>query len=397
MAAHRPLVVVANTRVPSERAQALQVCHAAAAFARRGKECTLLVARRRGDADTGLDPFDWYGVPAGPRPALERVACIDWIEAVPRALQFPPARLQEASFARHAARRVRSGFPDALVLARELEVARALVRAGHSSVLLEVHRVPGGKLRRKWLLEGAAGALGVIAISEGVRDDLVALGVDASAVLVEHDALEPERVRADLTRAEARAALGVDAQRPLVVYTGGLLEWKGVDDLVEAARSVPDVQFLLAGGMPADVERVRASAAGLENVRVDGFQAPERVGLYLRAADVGVVPNRSKPAISARYTSPLKVFEAMAVGLPLIASDLPSMRAVLTHDVDAWLAPAEDPAALASAIERLVGDEGLRERLGSALAERAPAHTYDARAERILDWAAARARLLQNE
>ena len=131
--------------------------------------------------------------------------------------------------------------------------------------------------------------------------------------------------------------LGLDPERPTVVYTGGLLEWKGVDLLVDAARELdPATQVVIAGGMEADVERLRARAHGQDNVRVDGFQPPSRVPLYMAAGDVGVVPNRSRPAISARYTSPLKVYESMAAGLPLVVSDLPSLRAILGRLRGRW-------------------------------------------------------------
>ena len=113
---------------------------------------------------------------------------------------------------------------------------------------------------------------------------------------------------------------------------------------------------------------------------------PTRVPLYLAAADLGVVPNRSKPAISARYTSPLKVFEAMATGLPLVASEVPSLRELLEDGRDALLVPPDDPGALAEGIARLAGDAALRERLGTSLSARAARHTWDARAARILDW-----------
>jgi glycosyltransferase involved in cell wall biosynthesis len=170
------------------------------------------------------------------------------------------------------------------------------------------------------------------------------------------------------------------------VYAGGLLAWKGADVLVEAARGLPDVYFVVAGGMDGDVKRLRARAGGLANVRIDGFQPPTRVPLYLAAADLGVVPNRSKPAISARHTSPLKVFEAMAAGLPLVASDVPSLRELLADGEDALLVPPDDPAGLAAGIGRLAGDAALRERFAARLRARAALHAWDARAERILDW-----------
>ncbi len=381
------LVVVANTRLPSRRAQGLQVAQSAAAFARAGVATTVLHALRRAHVDLppGTDALDWYGVPRGPRPRLRAVRCVDWIERVPRALQYVPARLQELTFARHAALLALDEHPGARVLSREIECALRLVRAGHRRTFLEVHRVPGGRARRRWMLEAARGARGVLAISGGVREDLLSLGVRCD-VRVEHDGFEPARFAALPSRESARAELQLPADAPLAVYTGGLLAWKGAEVLVEAARALPEAYFVLAGGLPDDVERVRRAAGGLPNVRIDGFQAPERVALYLAAGDVGVVPNRARPAISARYTSPLKVFEAMAAGLPLVASDLPSLREILRHEEDALLVAPDDPAALAAGLRRLLADAGLRSRIAARLRQRSADHGWDPRAVRILEW-----------
>jgi glycosyltransferase involved in cell wall biosynthesis len=194
-----------------------------------------------------------------------------------------------------------------------------------------------------------------------------------------------------VTRAEARRELGLADGRAVVVYTGGLLEWKGVDLLVEAARELGEVQVVIAGGMDADAARLRRAARGVANVRIDGFQPPQRVALYLAAADVGVVPNRSRPPISARYTSPLKVFEAMAASLPLVASDLPSLRELLTHGEDAWLVQPDDAGTLAEGLRRILADDALRAGLARRLGERAARHTWDARSARLMGWMESRA------
>ncbi len=379
-----PLVLIANARMPSERAQSLQVAQVAAAFERAGAPTTLLHARRR-DTPAIEEAALWehYGVPPGPRPRARAVACLDWIDRCPRRLQYAPARLQELTFARNAARLVRSEFDGARVLSREIESAHAL--RGRRGLFLELHRVPGGRLRRRWLLKAAAGAAGIVAISEGVRQDLLGLGLDGERIVVEHDGFEPTRFAAAVSRGEARERLDLPGERAVVVYTGGLLAWKGVDLLVQAARELPEALVVIAGGMGADVERLRARVGASENVRIDGFQPPSRVPLYLAAADLGVVPNRSQPPISARYTSPLKVFEAMAVGLPLVVSDLPSLRELLSPEEALFVAP-DDPQALARGIQSLLEDDARRVAAAERLRSRAPRHTWDARAARLLEW-----------
>jgi len=382
------LVVVANARLPSHRAQSLQVLQASAALARSGVATTVVHARRRvtPTLPPGVELQDYYGVPRGQRAEVVAVSCVDWVDRVPRGLQYLPARLQELSFSRNAARWVRANRPQATVLSREVEAARQLLASGHERVFLEIHRVPGGRTRRRWLVEAAHRARGVIAISGGVCEDLLALGLDPSRVHVEHDAFDPDLFAGIASRAQARQRLDLPADAPLVVYTGGLLDWKGVDVLLEAAQRLPHARFLVAGGMEDDLERLAPLAAALSNVRLDGFQPPRRVPDYLAAADVLVVPNRSRPAISARYTSPLKLFEAMAVGRAVVASDLPSLRELLTHDHDAWLVAPDDAEALAQGLRRVLEDSALRHRLGSTLAERADRHTWDARAGRLIEW-----------
>ncbi|MBL8859909.1 MAG: glycosyltransferase [Planctomycetes bacterium] len=382
------ICVVANTRLPSQRAQALQVTQMSAAFQRAGARTTVLFAQRRRalELPLGVDVFEWYGVPPGPRPQLVPVPCTDWIERVPRMLQYVPARLQEQSFARNAARVIRREHSGARVLSREIETAARLVSGGAERVYLEIHRVPGGRLRRRALLGAADGVLGILAISNGVREDLEKLGIERAKISVEHDAFEAARFRELEPKQAARAALDLPRDVPLVVYTGGLLDWKGVDVLIAAAKTLPDVYFAIAGGMDADVARLRQRAGGLLNVRLDGFQAPERVQLYLAAGDVGVVPNRSQPEISARYTSPLKVFEAMAAGLPLVVSDLPSLREILAPGEEAVFVAADDAGALARGIQELLADPSRRASMSQRLVARAPLHTWDARATRVLAW-----------
>lgn len=392
MSAVARLRLIANARLPSERAQSLQVMQAAAAFARQGVETTLAYARRRRTPQLppGVSIYDHYQTPPGARPALLETPCVDWIDALPPLLQFVPARIQELTFSRNAARALEREPADLVVLSREIECARALVRGGRGGVFLELHRVPAGRTRRRWLLEAAPMLAGVLAISGGVRADLIELGLAADSIRVEHDAFDARRFGGMRSRADARRELALPESAPIAVYTGGLLAWKGADLIVEAARKLPEVHFVIAGGMAADVASLRERAGELANLRIDGFQPPERVALYLAAADIGLAPNRSSPAISSKYTSPLKVFEAMAVGLPLVASDLPSLRELLTHDRDAWLVAPDDADALANGISRLCADAALRARLSAAFGARASEHTWDARAKRILAWFAAR-------
>jgi glycosyltransferase involved in cell wall biosynthesis len=214
--------------------------------------------------------------------------------------------------------------------------------------------------------------------------------LSAERLVVEHDGVELAPYATGKPQAAARASIQVPADVPLAVYTGSLLPWKGVEILIEAARRLPAVRFVVAGGSDADLARLRPLAAGLGNLRLDGFQPPERVADYVIAADVFVVPNRSRPAISALYTSPLKVFEAMAAGVPIVASDLPSLRDILAPGEEALFVAPDDPEALARGIAGLLADPHARMQMGKRLRIRAPRHSWQRRAQRLVAWMLAR-------
>ena len=105
----------------------------------------------------------------------------------------------------------------------------------------------------------------------------------------------------------------------------------------------------------------------------------------MKAADVLVLPNSGKEKISRIYTSPLKMFEYMAAGVPIVASDLPSIREVLSEKT-AFLFEADDARDLAEKIEMVLENkEGAGERARKALKE-VKKYNWEERAGKILDF-----------
>ena len=138
---------------------------------------------------------------------------------------------------------------------------------------------------------------------------------------------------------------------PRIVYAGQLYPWKGVDVLVRAMAVVPDARLVILGGLrgEADERRIAAlveSQGLVSRTEMPGTVPPAQVADELRRAAVVVAPFLHT-AMSERHTSPLKAFEAMAAGRPLVASDLPASREFLRHEQNALLVPAGDAPALA--------------------------------------------------
>lgn len=152
---------------------------------------------------------------------------------------------------------------------------------------------------------------------------------------------------------------------PRVLYVGLLTPRKGVLDLLEASRLLRqrgiDHELCLLGGTPDEGPEAEAQVrSGVdENTRLLGTRPPEAMPAELAGADVFCLP-------SWWEAMPLSVLEAMAAGLPVVATDVGDVRREVDDGVTGYVVPARDPGKLAAALEPLLTDPGLRERMGAA-------------------------------
>ena len=163
----------------------------------------------------------------------------------------------------------------------------------------------------------------------------------------------------------------------LAVFAGAFRSWHGAIHLANAIRALRargrgDVSAAFIGDGP-ELPRVRAAAQGLDGVVFTGAVAHERMPACLAAADVGVAPfdlAQHAPLALGFYWSPLKIFEYMAAGLPVVAPAVARIPSLVAHDGEGWLYDPSAAGSLAEALERLT-DATLRRRLGAAARARA--------------------------
>jgi len=176
-----------------------------------------------------------------------------------------------------------------------------------------------------------------------------------------------------------------------VGYLGSLHPGKGMELLEKLARRCPEMHFHIAGGEPAQVADWQKRLSGQSNVTLAGHLPHHQTSQWLSEMDVLVAPyarevSARKGGVEiGRWMSPLKLFEYMAAGRPVVASDLPVIAEVLTHESDALLASPEDAAQWEQELKRLQADPALRNRLAAqARTNLAAFWTWQKRAERIL-------------
>ena len=378
------LVYLSEARVPSRSSNSMQTMRMCAAFAAAGADVTLRHIADDGERPEGFggDVNEFYGVPDtfARRPhALvtpRRLARVGRAERPLRSAVLMGHLLQLAA-ARGDRTIVYTRSHLAALLAAQVRRLSG-PRGGISGLAIEIHDQPPGDAA--WRTLGAADV--VIVISKALEDLLLQrMPGLRGRILVEHDGVDLDAVRPEALRREvARARLGLPATTPLVAYTGRVNTGKGVGVLAAAAPEIhrtSGAEVLLVGKVYED----RYLSA--PHVTTTGFVPPAHVPAYLAAADVLVMPTTEDLPYAA-YTSPLKLFEYMAAERPVVASGLATVREVLRDSENALLYPPADPAALAAAVQRLLSNRELSQRLAAQAAADVREYSWVRRAERIL-------------
>jgi glycosyltransferase involved in cell wall biosynthesis len=261
--------------------------------------------------------------------------------------------------------------------ARDIHLeARNLARMGRPARWLL------GRTERNW----AAASTRVITVNDAYADVLASRWpVDRPLVVMNcsyrYKPVSPRERR-------FHEALGLPERHKVVLYHGGLFPWRGIEQLVEAIRDVPDATLVLMGyGILEPSLRAQAADSSQEGrVRVMNAVPPAELHDWVAAADVVAMPIQGD-TLNHRLTTPNKLFEAMAAGVPAVISDLPGMSAIVKDAGSGILVDPTDISAIAAAIREIVslpaGEwQAWRERCLAAAHDR---YNWETQVERLLD------------
>lgn len=244
--------------------------------------------------------------------------------------------------------------------------ALATARGRRRETLVSVHGVPEADWATTARILKLAG-LPVVACGPGVQDALSEHGVQRLATVANGVSRPPRPAR----REDLDREWGLEAGRPLLVSVGRLVEAKNHALAIRSLRSIPDAVLVIVGEGPLR-ERLELTAAEervADRVVLAGLRSDARE--LIGAADVVVVSSSSEGLSMA-------ILEALAAGRPLVATAVRGVREILAEGRDALLVPADDPAALAAAVCRLLDDPSFAAQIGARGRELAQRFSEDA-------------------
>jgi len=234
----------------------------------------------------------------------------------------------------------------------------------------------------------------IVVVSDPLRVELVERGISGDRILVNPNGVDSVRYRPDIDGSAVRKRLGLTDER-VIGFIGTFGPWHGASVLAEAfgrllARdaSLGDVRLLLIGDgaemgqVRTTLERSGAASQAILTGTIPQAEGPE----HLAACDILVAPHVPNADGSAFFGSPTKVFEYMAMGRPIVASDLDQIGEVLDHDATAWMVEPGSVDALCDGLTTILSDPDRLARLGpAARAVVEQRHTWRAHTGRIVE------------
>lgn len=375
-----------NVRLPSERAHGHQIAKVTQALLDMGHEVEIFAPYRKNAISQSFESY--YGMTSPIR--LHHLGTIDGIAAwwAPGILGLKLTTFLLGRNLRNILQRRTKEFD--VIYTRTPELLPYLTHLG-IPVVLELHRIP--RMGTWRFLRHLRACKLIVALTSPMRQALIDMGVSDVPVIVEGDCVDLHDFESLPAAKDTRMSLGVPDKVPLIVYTGQLKSMglsKGIPELLGSLKILHerglDFRAVIAGG--PDSERRKFEASLSDELRTlvtfTGHIAHVKVPTLLTAADILIYPApKSEHLFYVRDTSPLKLFEYMAAGRPIIAADLPPLHDAVDNGMVTFVPPGSSEA-IAQAVLMVLEhpDESLRKaKLARTHVEQ---FTWEKRMERIL-------------
>jgi len=369
----KKLVYIANVRMPTEKAHGVQIMNMCHAFSRCGYNVTLLVPRRKTPYMTS--PFLYYGVPS--TFVIKRIPTIDSVFLGKYGFLLESVVFFIFSRVYYMLQAERG---NTIVYTREIGASLLF-----DNVILELHALPERSSRTHVIAWSRASK--IVVLTHAIRRKLEEYGIRPSKIYVAPDAVSLEHFPKGVDVSTSRSELSLPSGF-LIGYVGELHTMgkeKGVGVFIEAMQFLKNNMYaVVVGGSTESISAYKEYATHLGvsgRVIFCGRVSHNTVAHYMSACDVLVAPFPDTTHYRL-YMSPLKIFEYMASGRPIVTTELPSLREILSDESAIFVAPG-DSKDLAQGITRVYRHPEEARRKATRARKDVEKHTWSRRARLI--------------
>ena len=283
-----------------------------------------------------------------------------------------------------------------LVITRDLVFAWFATKVFGVPTIYDAHHPPVNWAAERIIasFSRSKSLLGMSFNSWGLHDIYFCLGMTGQNPVVAPNGFEQEAFEGEHDISSLRERLGLPIEKKIVCYCGNTYRGRGLEILVRAAAQMPEVEFLIVGGSERDnaLWREMERQEGSANFRIEGFVRQQEVASYLLASDILVMPYSSRVTIrdgteAGKFTSPLKLFEYMAAGKPIVATGVPSVLEILRPGENSVVTSPDNAVEFIRAFELVLADPELCARISEGARSDAAEYTWEKRVESIISGA----------
>jgi glycosyltransferase involved in cell wall biosynthesis len=277
-----------------------------------------------------------------------------------------------------------------LVITRNLLAANLLVKIGVPT-LYELHDLEHDLINHRMmrLLENYRNRslLGIISISQVMADELVQLSFPIEKVLIAHDGVSLHQYEKHFDKEELRKQIGLPETDYIAMYTGQRYAAENREFLIKCAIEIPQITFCIIGGSTDDKQMFQDQIDQLQirNIKLIGYIPNSSIPKYLLASDLLLMPYSMTTSKTAM--SPLKMFEYMSAKKPIISTNAPNIREVLSHNKNAILVEPDNHQLFVHSILKIYNDNKLGNRLGEQAYYDVKKYDWLTRAKKIIRFA----------
>ncbi len=315
---------IANARMPTEKAHGIQLAKMCEAFVKQGVDLELILPRKINLEKDSIESFYELRSPLKVKklPVLH-FGTSYWADFTLSALTFSISYFIYMILEKLKGRK-------GVIYTIDLDYfSFSLIPLLGMPYFMEIHGEKKNTLAHRLMFRSVRG---IITINRYIKRQLMeTFSIPSEKIIVHPNGIDLDLFSGAISRDEARLKLGLKKDVAIALYTGQFYDWKGLEILVSLASRLDGIYLYVVGGTPEEFKKLTGINEIPSNMVIAGRAEFKDIPLWLAASDVLAVIGTKKNNYSYLYTSPMKLFEYLAAKRPIVASETPSNKEIVSE------------------------------------------------------------------